>query len=482
MKCLSVEEMRLCDEKALKTKGFTPELLMEQAAQAFAHLCMSRFDVCVPAVVLTGKGNNGGDGWAVARILKIHGYDVKVLELFPPGTPEGNFHKQLAEKNAVKKRPSFSDIPPKAFIVDAVFGTGFQGELPGDVKKCFNAVIEAGLTVAALDIPSGVNGNTGQAASGALRATLTGTFEYPKYAHFINEGRFLKGELHVLPIGVSASPEEEKNMFFGNLPEAMTVALPVPADDAHKYTRGAVQIIGGAPPYSGAPLLAARGALRAGAGYACVDTLDGNVLSGMPEIVRVLHADWENVSVNPKCRIVLAGPGMGRNEKAAGCLQRLFQEEEAFRLVLDADALFLFNDYFVKGRHEVIMTPHWGEFSAMTGVPVEKIQREMIPLGRAFARENGVVLVLKSPGTVVFYPDGRFFFNPAGNSYLSTLGSGDVLAGMIAALWAAGWSAEEAALKGVILHSRAGDRLVKNGKVNFTATEIADILSTSDSE
>jgi len=471
VKALSVEEMRRCDRKAVDDKGYTSVLLMEQAAQAFTRIFMSRVPCDKRITVLTGKGNNGGDGWAAARILHVNGYDVTVFPLMNPATEEGIFQKRLVLNHGITVIET-SDFRDSDVIIDAVFGTGFQGELPEKVKKVFLEASSSDLPVWAVDIPSGVNGNTGIAAAGALKAFETVIFEYPKYGHYINAGRALSGRLTVVPIGVKAQDKEEKE-FYGSVLTEDLLCIPDPPADAHKYSRGAVQVIGGAEPFMGAPILASLGALRAGAGYVITDALHKGPVQAPAELIVRGHEGLSKVTLHEKCSVHLVGPGLGRSGEAKDFLKKLFQEEQGRRFVLDADALFFFEEFYRKGVHETIVTPHLGEFSRMTGMPVDEIRETMIPMGQRFAREKECVLVLKSHGTVLFFPDGSFSFNPTGNSFLATMGSGDILSGVVAALWARGFSREQAASAGVLMHSRAGDRLVEGGEVNFTAGGLA---------
>jgi len=471
VKVLSVAEMRICDQNAVKKRGYTSLLLMEQAAQAFARIFMDQVPGEKRITIVTGKGNNGGDGWAVGRILHVNGYDVRIFPLMEPVTEEGLFQQRLALNHGITVLGT-SDFRNCEVIIDAVFGTGFQGELPEEVRKVFRKVSSRDLPIWALDIPSGVNGDTGVAAADALKAQETVTFEYPKYGHFINDGRILRGKLTVVPIGVRADEKSEKE-FQGALLSDDLLSIPDPPADTHKYDRGAVQVIGGAEPYTGAPLLASLGALRSGAGYVVTDVLYRGPVQAPAEFIVRGHENFQDVLLHDKCAVHLIGPGLGRSEEAKRFLTDLFEKEKGKRFVLDADALFFFDQIYRKGVHEVIVTPHLGEFSQMTGVPADKICEKMIPLGQSFAREKECVLILKSHGTVIFSPDGSFSFNPAGNSFLATMGSGDILSGVVAALWARGLSREEAASAGVLLHSRAGDRLVEGGEVNFTASGLA---------
>ena len=471
MKVLSVEEMRRCDQNAMEKRGYTPVLLMEQAAQAFTRIFMSRVPREMPVTVLTGKGNNGGDGWAVGRILHVNGYAVRIFPVMAPATEEGLVQKKLALNHGMKVLKT-RDFRSCDVIVDAVFGTGFQGELPGEVTKVFQEIASLSLSVWAVDISSGVNGDTGIAATGALKAAETVTFEYPKYGHFINDGRILRGKLTVVPIGVRADEKSEKE-FQGALLSDELLCIPDPPADAHKYDRGAVQVIGGAEPYTGAPILASMGALRAGAGYVVTDVLHKGAMQAPAELIVRGHENVQDVALHEKCAVHLIGPGLGRSDEAKSFLKTVLTQDKGRRLVLDADALFFFREFYCKGVHEVIVTPHLGEFSQMTGASVSEIREKMIPMGQSFASRTGCVLVLKSHGTVLFFPDGSLSFNPAGNSFLATMGSGDILSGVVAALWARGLSREQAASAGVLIHSRAGDRLVEGGEVNFTAGGLA---------
>ncbi len=448
-----------------------PEIqLMENAG--FAAACaLSRHFGKRPVTILCGSGNNGGDGFVTARILHGWGWPVEAVfagdmrsmtdstRLNARRWEGGTFPLSGSTLDRIRKR--------KAIVVDALFGIGLSRPPEGPAAGLLNALNEAGIPCAALDIPSGIQADTGKILGTALRCVLTLTFARPKIGHFLYPGREYAGKTEVLPIGIPDESITRQNpCVFLNGPELFRIPAPSPYD--HKYTRGAVLIAGGR--MTGAARLAAAGARRAGAGWVkivCPPETSSLYAAGAPGIIVEAAETAEAFAgtVNdPKIRAAVIGMGSGVTPETEARLEAAVRSGKPF--VADADALA-----FVRGRDMThgILTPHEGEFARFfSGIEgSDKLSRAL-----AAARETGGVIVLKGADTVIAAPDGRAAIDAETSFGLASAGSGDVLSGIIGAMLAKGLPPFEAACAGVWMHSQAG---ILAGQ-NLIAEDIAEAL------
>jgi hydroxyethylthiazole kinase-like uncharacterized protein yjeF len=390
-------------------------------------------------LALCGPGNNGGDGLVAARLLAQWGWPVTVAAPGGPGFTAG------AAARA-------------GLVIDALFGAGLSRDLAPELA----AVLGAARRLVAVDVPSGLDGATGQPRGFAPPATLTVTFFRRKPGHLLLPGRTLCGELVLADIGMPAAVLDlVRPVTFRNTPALWTP--PAPDAASHKYTRGHLTILGGA--MTGAARLAAMAARRAGAGLVTIAARDGAAIyrAGDPGVI-VSDAPLPALLADPRRAAWLCGPGLG--EAAGACLARLLAAGRT--VVADADALTA-----CSGRPELlagaaVLTPHDGEFARVFGGPGP----DRLAAARAAARRSGAVVVLKGPASVIAAPDGRAAINDDAPAWLATAGSGDVLAGIIAALLAQRMPPWEAACAGVWLHGRAG-RLAGAGLI---AEDLPDLL------
>lgn len=472
--CVSVEEMKKCDTFTVEKRVMPSLVLMENAAFEVFRFLVSRFTNKDRFIVFVGKGNNGGDGYAVARLLHTRGYDVTVCVMDAPTSNDARWNAKMLAKFDVPCKPHSmcnANAIPYTVAVDAVMGSGFTGILDAHIQALFKRVNEhPTITRVAIDIPSGVEANSGYASPNAFRAHYTVTFEYPKYAHFLQPGKAHTGTLIVSPIGASNAT--------GTVPGSVVwydeLYLKKPAFDVHKYSRGHVAVFGGCQEYQGAPVLVSESALYAGAGYTAVYSTVA-CAPRLPEIVvRTIPTYTSYIPHNKDLDgIVMIGSGIGRSDDARQFLHKVFNEYHGLNLILDGDALYFFNDYYRPGVHNVICTPHEGEFSYMSGISVDDIRRNRISAGQKFVRDHTCIVVLKSESTMIFSSDERFSFTPYGNTILATMGSGDLLAGTIAGLWASqDLEAFEAAQAAVCLHGYAAEMLMKRTATQSTASDI----------
>ncbi|HTN11572.1 MAG TPA: NAD(P)H-hydrate dehydratase [Acetobacteraceae bacterium] len=416
---LTPKEMAQADAKC----GVPVPVLMQAAGRAVARAVQARFRPC-RTLVLCGPGNNGGDGRVAARLLAQSGWPVRVAA---PG--DSTFTAIEAARSGL--------------VIDALFGAGLSRDLSPQVAD----VLRAAPRLVAVDVPSGLDGGTGQVRGFAPQAVLTVTFFRRKPGHLLLPGRALCGELLLADIGMPAAVlDTVRPTTFRNTPALW--ALPAPGADSHKYTRGHLTILGGAA-MTGAARLAAMAAHRGGAGLVTVAAQGSAAIyrAGDPGIL-VSEAPLADLLADSRRVAWLCGPGLG--ELAGECLATLLAAGRA--VVADADALTACAGHPERLAGAAVLTPHDGEFSRVFG----PIGPDRLAAARAAAARTGAVLVLKGPATVIAAPDGRAAINDNAPPWLATAGSGDVLGGIIAALLAQGMARWEAACAGVWLHGRAG--------------------------
>ena len=454
---LTVGEMAAADRAAV-SRGVSGIKLMEAAGAAVARM-VQRHHPNGAILVLCGPGNNGGDGFVAARLLKEAGRDVTLALLGARDAVKGDA-AAMAQRWAAPVRPATPLLVMQAdVIVDALFGAGLSKPLEGTALSVVDAVNESGAAVVAVDLPSGLHGDDGQPrGAAAIRATRTVTFFRPKPGHLLLPGRLLCGELHVADIGIpDAVIGEIRPQQWRNDPALWQAELPRLRIDGHKYQRGHVLLRGGDRP--GAALLAGHAALRVGAGLATVALPDDAMaLPGGPDALMRQSCDgapdWRAALKDARRNALLLGPGNGTG---AATKQMVLDALATTRpTVLDADALTVFADnpraLFAAIRGPVVLTPHDGEFARLfpdLGT-LPKLART-----RAAAKMSNAVILLKGADTVISDPDGRAAINANAPPDLATAGAGDVLAGFVTGLLAQGMPAFEAACAAVWLHGEA---------------------------
>lgn len=457
---LTAKEMGRADALA-QAAGVSARALMENAGGAVVRNIRRRFPPQAVAV-LCGPGNNGGDGFVVARLLKEMGWPVRVALLGSRDALMGDAAANAARWPDAIESLSPSVLDGSTLAVDALFGAGLARAVEGAAANVLRALAEKNLACIAVDIPSGVDSDTGAIRGFAPSAILTVTFFRRKPGHLLYPGRAHCGEVAVEDIGIPDSVLGEiRPKTFVNDPELWLAALPRPAWNANKYRRGNAIIVGGAV-MTGAARLAAHGARRAGAGFAMIAAPAGAVpvyASGAPGVVVVPlrsgtkgESDFRRLIRDPRRNAVLVGPGNG---VGSATRRRALEALKTGRAtVLDADALTSFagrRRELIRAIHgPCVMTPHEGEFERLFGTKGDKLAR-----ARAAAAASGAIMVLKGPDTVIAAPDGRAVVNGNAPPTLATAGSGDVLSGMILGLLAQGMDSFRAAAAAVWLHGEA---------------------------
>jgi NAD(P)H-hydrate epimerase len=484
-------------DRASADAGVSVTSLMESAGSAVARAAtvVAGGAYGRRAVVVCGKGNNGGDGLVAARLLERSGMGVTVALLDDPGAFEGaaraNFERYAdAGGRWVGAGRLDRELARADVAVDAIFGSGFRGELAGRYQEAVRALNDAAADVVSVDIPSGVDGATGAVRGDPVRAAATVVCGVLKPGVVFQPGAERAGRVEVADIGFPANLIRSDLL----LVEAGDVRpwLAPRSPDAHKRSTGVVVIVAGSRDMSGAAALASAAAYRAGAGLvtiastpAVVDVVRQRVPEAtflrLPETGdgAVDAAGWEALRERLDGADALAiGPGLGR-DASTGDLVRRAVRESPVPVVLDADGLYPFagNASAIEERtSDAVLTPHAGEFARLMDVPAGDIGADRVSLGRKAAQEVGGVVLLKGPRTLVAAPDGRVYVNPTGGPALATGGTGDVLTGTIAAMLARGLVPQYAAAAGAYVHGLAGDLAAEVTGEGTVASDVATFL------
>jgi ADP-dependent NAD(P)H-hydrate dehydratase / NAD(P)H-hydrate epimerase len=468
MEVLTTAEMERADRLTIAagTPGFA---LMISAGQAVAEAAMDLVEER-PILVVAGGGNNGGDGFVAAAELAARGREVSVILLCERDSLSGD--AALAAKGWKYPVLPFNPqaIGKPALIIDALFGAGLNRPVKGEPHEMIEAINANGAPVLAVDLPSGVNGTTGAVMGIAVRATETVTFFRKKPAHLLLPGRVHCGRVRVADIGIDATVLGEiRPQTFENVPDAWQASFPVPKIDGHKYARGHAVIVSGDMASTGAARLAARGALRAGAGLATLaspsDALAINATALTAVMVRATDnaIQFAELIGDERHNACVIGPGAGIGARTRDFVHTALSLHK--RLVLDADALTsfaeapdkLFEAIKAQPEPQVVLTPHEGEFPRLfSDLSNKHPLRSKLERVRDAAERSGAVVLLKGPDTVVAAPDRRATIAANAPPWLATAGAGDVLAGFIAGFLAQGVAAFEAASIAVWMHGEAG--------------------------
>lgn len=466
MEILTTSEMQHADRLASHHGGPSSFDLMLHAGRAVADAAMALTEEG-EILVIAGRGNNGGDGFIAAAELATRGRDVSVVLLCDRATLTGDAAKaaQCWKGEVLPCRPESVGKP--ALIIDALFGAGLARPVKGAPRAMIEAINASGAAVLSVDLPSGLGGDTGAVMGAAVRATRTVTFFRPKPGHLLLPGRVHCGRLDVVDIGIPADVLDAiKPRTFENVPDVWASSFPVPQIDSHKYSRGHAVVVSGGIASTGAARLAARAALRAGAGLVTLasptDALAVNAAALTAVMVRAVDGvgAFGELIGDARIKACVIGPGAGIG---AGTRDHVLALLSAGRnAVLDADALTSFADApsllfgaIAAAGVEVVLTPHEGEFSRLLN-EIKSDAHSKLERVKAAAVRAGAVVLLKGPDTVVAAPDGRAAIAANAPPWLATAGSGDVLAGIIGGLLAQGVAAFDAACIGVWMHGEAG--------------------------
>jgi len=494
MKIFSREQISQIDRQTRMDEPILEIDLMERASKSLAEWFIANYSTTTGIAVFAGPGNNGGDALAVARILAGLGYTLDVY------MPELGHQRSEASLINLERLKGMSIVPvievndPALFpelrkydlLLDGLYGSGLSRPLEGFVCSVIDWINQSGVEVVSIDLPSGLLCDLNHYNSGAIvKATYTLTLEFPKLALFFRENEPYFGNWEIIPFGLSEKAIDEiKTDYFFLEQESASAILKRRKIFSHKGSYGHGLLISGSKGKSGAALLAARGALRAGLGLLTVHLPEsaGMVLQiALPEAMTSLDSGNDFITTLPdltKYSAVAAGPGLGAEKETQVVIEKLIEQAKV-PLVIDADGLNILAahpEWIKKLPAGTILTPHPVEFDRLSGLVV-KTDEERFPLAEQFANSYGVILILKGAFTRIFFPDGTVCFNSTGNPGMATAGSGDVLTGILLGLICQGYSSRETALLGVFLHGRSADlRVASSSEESLIASEIADYL------
>lgn len=469
---LDAPQMRAVDRWAIE-QGVPSLDLMERAGEGVARL-VERVAPDGPVAVVCGKGNNGGDGFVVARLLRQAGREVHVVCASAPqelsGDARVNLDRLPGDGVLVFGEPDAREsIRRGVAIVDALLGTGFEGAPRGPVAEAIEAVNEAGGQVVSVDVPSGVDASTGEVAGAAVLAEYTVSFHMAKPGLWVHPGKCRVGQTVAIDIGIPRGAPVETDI--GLVRPSVLVELPRRGVVSTKFTSGHVVVVGGSRGLMGAPAMAALACMRAGAGYvtACVPRSLTEILDIQLMEVMTLGVQDEDGSLDldgldsaltalSRAHALVLGPGLGREEDAAA-FARALATRAPVAMVLDADGLNAHVGHLsdLAGRQApTVLTPHGGELGRLLGLDSKEIERARLRYVRAAAQQSDAVVLLKGDDTLIAAPDGRVAVNPGASPALATAGTGDVLSGTISALLAQGLDGFTAAACGAYFHAEAG--------------------------
>ncbi|MEH2514417.1 hydroxyethylthiazole kinase-like uncharacterized protein yjeF [Nitrobacteraceae bacterium AZCC 1564] len=465
MEVLTVGEMQRADQATIEggTSGFA---LMEQAGRAVAEVADAIAERGA-ILIVAGRGNNGGDGFVAATELAARGREVSVMLLCDRNTLKGDAALAAEQWKGPVLPWDPAAIGKPALIIDALFGAGLNRPVKGDPHVMIEAMNATGVPILSVDLPSGVNGDTGDIMGAAVQASATVTFFRRKPGHLLLPGRVRCGEIHVADIGIPDGVLDEiAPRIFENIPDLWADLFPVPQIDGHKYARGHAVVMSGNLAFTGAARLSARGALRAGAGLVTLvsprDALAVNAAALTAVMVRAIDTpeQFKDFLADKRLNACVIGPAAGVGGRTREFVQAAVAAGRA--AVLDADALTSFADdpealfemIQQNDDPQIVLTPHEGEFARLFKALPEGCSTKL-ERARFAAQQSGSIVLLKGADTVVASPDGRAAITANAPPWLATAGAGDVLAGMIAGMLAQGVPAFEAACIAAWMHGEA---------------------------
>lgn len=505
IKIVTGSQMQALDRRAIIEGHIPGTTLMEKAgAEVVASLAHTWGNPRGRTItVFCGKGNNGGDGFVVARLLHRHRAKVKVLAMAPVSDmtrDAATMYRQFvrtAGKSCVSRFTSKLQVQPllqdSDFVVDALFGTGLSADITGPYAEAIDAINEARRPVASIDLPSGLHADTGRMLGRAVQATLTITLALPKVGLYLNDGIDCAGKVHIVDINIPQSYVDALDSRITLLTDTFVrTALPVRKPSSHKGTFGHAGLIAGSVGKTGAAAMAAKAALRIGTGLVTVavpatvnDVLEAKLLEAMtapmPETKARTFARsaFERLSAFIAARSAVAiGPGLTTHPETVDLVQALVKNLHR-PAVLDADALNALAgraSLLTECKTPPILTPHPGEMARLEpDATPQSVNADRLGTAGRFARERGVFVVLKGARTVIARPDGAITICPTGNPGMATGGTGDVLTGMMVGLLAQGLQSWEAACAATYLHGYAGDLAASvRGQAGLIAGDVID--------
>ena len=509
MRIVTAAEMQTMDRRTIDEIGIPGRILMENAGRGATRCFLERIYIKDGAKegrvgVIAGRGNNGGDGFVMARYLAQQHIDVEVFLLATKDRVSGDAETNLkllqqmkipiAEVPDVKTLAAhYSRMKQKAYWIDAIFGTGLNADVRGHYREAIDFINSLGRPIFAVDFPSGLNADTGRRCGTAINASATATFGFAKIGHLIQSGIDHCGTVDIIDIGIPAAIAEsiptKQTLITGH---AIREMIPNRRPDCHKGDTGHALVLAASPGKTGAAAMAATAALRVGAGLvtlAIPQTLNPQLETLTVEAMTLPLPDKSNGTLTEAAfdaiaaasrdkRCIAIGPGLGTDPETKSLVHRVVTESEV-PIVIDADGLNNLVghlDLLKQRRAPTIITPHPGEMARLMGCTPKQVQEDRIAAARELARQYHVHVLLKGARTMISDPDGSVWINPTGNPGMASGGMGDVLTGAVAGLLAQGYSPLDASLAAVYLHGLAADMLAAETPIGFMATEVMNAL------
>jgi len=505
IKIVSNEQMRRMDEYTINSLGVPGLILMENAGrETYEYICdyLSENNISGMIDIYCGKGNNGGDGYVVARHLFTAGYRVRLISVGHPEQLMGDakINYQICRTYQIpliilNTAGQLENMEHPVLVVDALLGTGIRGAVEGLFAEVIDYINSLDIPVISVDIPSGLNGDSALIEGKCISADLTVSMALPKRAHIFYPAKLKTGQLELADIGMPAAVKDDPAIKL-NLVEYADLRFPVSAENAHKYNNGSLFILAGSPGMTGAVSLTARAAMRTGVGMINIGipkNLNAIMEVKVTEALTVPLSETDAGTFSAKAlekireRIdwadaVIIGPGCGREEETVQVIIDTVRycNESNKRTLIDADALFalsLHRDLLGSLQNGFVLTPHGGEFRRLTGFEKSKIESAPWECLQTFIQDKKFIIDLKGSPSMAASPDGHLYVNPSGNAGLAKGGSGDVLSGMIGGLMARGIEPLQAVITGNFIHGETADLLLaSHGSSAYLPSDLIEML------
>jgi len=506
MKMALNNEMHEIDKGTTEKYGIPGIVLMENAGRAVVDEILKLEQKVKSVLILCGTGNNGGDGFVIARHLHNEGVNIRVFIVGQPKDIDGDAAMNLmvlrkldiqldnvSDQGGLMKLEKL--IPVQDVVVDAIFGTGLRDEVRGIHTGVIDVVNRLSQCTFSVDIPSGVCGDTGKVLGSAVKAHKTVTFALPKIGNILYPGADYNGELIIRRIGIPLRSFNDVNMRHHIITKKQILdLLPKRSKNSHKGMYGKAHVIAGSSGMTGAAILTCKSALRSGLGLLKLyipESLNLLITMSVPEVVTVPLNEMRRgvININQISKIITdsvdvdviaIGPGCGTSSEMSELVRQMIEVVEC-PLVIDADGLNVLAknvSWLNHKKAEIILTPHPGEMARLMGITIDEVTDHPIEVAKQFAKEHDVILVLKGSRTVIATPKGDVFVNVNGNNGMATAGSGDVLTGVITGFIAQGMTPKEAVILSVYIHGRSGDIMArKKGEFGLLAGDIVSGLT-----
>lgn len=483
MRLVDSKQMQEMDGYTIKEIGVPSIALMENAARSWVEGSEDKIDKEKKVYIFCGAGNNGGDGYAIARNLTNRGFNCTVISVKPPKSEDCRINSEIWMHYGITiswKEFLDSDfqIADDDIIIDAVLGTGIETEIRGQLIEVIEIINRLPGIKMAVDLPSGISASTGDIMGVAVKADYTVTFQKEKIGHHLFPGREYSGKLICQNISIPERFNSGDTGYYLVDCDSVKEILPERRQDSYKNLYGHLLTWCGTPGTLGASFLASFSALKVGVGLttaALPEGLENAFLARAPELMSCQQREFSKETLE-RFDAVVIGCGLGREQEKWNGIEKTL-EDITIPYLLDADAFFGIKDWERINLNNAVLTPHPGEFAQMTGLDKPNNNKQRIEQGLQFIEKYNTTLLLKGAPSIVFSADGDVFINSTGNSGMSTAGSGDVLSGIIGGLLAQGIAAREAALLGMWLHGKSGDIYAETfTQESLTASGLIDCL------